>query len=82
MVGEKGKFTGEIAGKRKFIENHPKMSKYRSLSAIWNIRENGQNVIRYFAISISLTMLKIPLLYFHLPFPCSPLQFIQETAGL
>ena len=34
MVGEKGKFTGEIAGKRKFIENHPKISNYRSLSAI------------------------------------------------
>ena len=30
MIGEKGKFTGEIAGKRKFIENHPKVSNYRS----------------------------------------------------
>ena len=41
-----------------------------------------QNVIHYFAISIALTILKIPLLYFHLPFPCSTLQFIQETADL
>ena len=24
MIAEKGKFTGEFAGKRKFIENHPK----------------------------------------------------------
>ena len=34
MVGEKGKFTRGIAGKCKFIENHPKISKNRSLSAI------------------------------------------------
>ena len=34
MVGAKGQFTGEIAGKRKLIENHPKISNYRSLSAI------------------------------------------------
>ena len=37
MVDEKGKFTREVAGKYKvifkFIENHPKMSKYRSRSA-------------------------------------------------
>ena len=40
------------------------------------------NIIPYFVISISLTILKIPLLYFQLPFPCSTLKFIQETAGL
>ena len=34
MVGEKGKFTGENAGKRKFIENHSKIFNYKSLSAI------------------------------------------------
>ena len=38
MVGEKGKFTKKVAGKYKvifkFIENHSKISKYRSRSAI------------------------------------------------
>ena len=53
MVGEKGKFTGEIAGICKFIENHPKVSNYRSLSTVWNIEGKWHNVIPYFVISIS-----------------------------
>ena len=43
---EKGKLTRKVAGKHKviikFIENYPKVSKYRSHSAIYNIRENGK----------------------------------------
>ena len=81
MVGEKRKFTGEIAGKRKFIETHPKISNYtRSFSKIKH-KGKWHNVIPFFAISIPLTILKIPLLYFQLPFPCSTLKFIQETAS-
>ena len=39
MVDEKGKFTREVANSKykvifKFIENHPKISKYRSRSAV------------------------------------------------
>ena len=52
---EKEKFTREAAGKNKvilkFIENYLKISQYRSLSAIGNIRENCKNVIRYLAVS-------------------------------
>ena len=54
---EKRKFTRKAAGKHrviiKFIENYLKISKYRSLSAIQNIRGKWQNDIRYFAISNS-----------------------------
>ena len=43
---EKGTFTREVAGKHKvifkFIEDYPKILKYRSLSAMRNIRENGK----------------------------------------
>ena len=43
---EKGKQTRDVAGKHKviikFTENYPKLSKYRSRSAIKNIRENGK----------------------------------------
>ena len=38
MVGKKGKFTREVAGKLtvifKFIENHPKISKYRKRESL------------------------------------------------
>ena len=46
MVDDKGKFTRAVAGKYKvifkFIENHPKISKNGSCSAIWIIGENSK----------------------------------------
>ena len=46
LYTEKGKLTRQVRGKHKviliFIGNTPKISKYRSLSALSNIRENGK----------------------------------------
>ena len=78
MLSEKGKFTRQIAGKHKvtikFIEDHPK---FHSIEVVQLYESKGkwQNVIRYDAIFRSLTILKIPLLCFHLTFPCSTLKF-------
>ena len=46
LYTETGKLTREVAGKHiviiTLIENYPKISKYRSLLAILNIRENDK----------------------------------------
>ena len=83
---EKRKFIREAAGKHKvilkFIEHYLKMSKYRSHSAICNIRGNGKLLFCMLLCPVLEQYLKIPLLYTHLLFPCSTLQFNPETAGL
>ena len=62
---EKGKFTREVAGKLckhkvifKFIENYPKISKYRSLSALWNLRENGKMLFDTLLLPVLYLLLK------------------------
>ena len=63
MVGEKEKFTREVAGKHKGIANslkkqkqkHPKISKYKLFSYMKHKRKR-QNVIRYLAFSSSSTI--------------------------
>ena len=46
MVAKKGKFTREVAGKHKvifkFIENHPKISKYKKLFSYMKHKGNGK----------------------------------------
>ena len=86
MVDEKRKFTSEVAGKHKvifkLIENHPKISKYRSRSAILNIRENGKMLFGTLLYSSSI-ILKISFFaVLPLALPCSTLSLAKKQQQL
>ena len=85
MVDEKESLPRELQETTKLSSNSLKIiQKYQSIKLFSYIQHMDKwlNVIRYFAISNSLRFFKTPLLYFHVPFPCSTLQFSQEIAGL
>ena len=71
MVGKRVSLPGRLQANTdvfKFVETHPKIPKYKSCSAILNVRGKWQNVTRYFAISSSLTIFENTFTVFPLAF--------------
>ena len=63
------------------LKNTPKDQSIKVFQ-LYDTSGNGKMLFVTLLFAVLYQFLKIPLLYFHLPFPCSALQFSQETASL
>ena len=87
MVDERESLpAGKLQANTKFSSNSLKIIlKYQSIEVVQLYETEGGNGKMLFITLLFPFLkqfLKIPLLYFHLPFPYSTFMFSQETAGL
>ena len=77
MVGERESLSEKRQANTQLSSNLLKIiQKYQSIKVVQIYDSNGKTTKSY------SVLLKIPLLYFRLPFLCSTLMFSLETAGL